>query len=153
MGRGPGINGGGRSPMGEENLSVKFTRHELTDRDRTGKMFPSNGNAVLTPKGQRAVVVNDQNRSSIEVQFPDPEAGQRSECYRAEKLRPAPRLDDKALTEDALKNITTQVNRATKSIWLSSETHEKTKLRRNHFTQSSGHFSKTKVLTSAGKIL
>ena len=78
-------------------------------------MFPSNGNSVLTPRGQRAVVANDQNRSAIEVHVPDPEATFRSEFYRAEELRPAPKLDDKALTKVASENINTQVNDATKA--------------------------------------
>ena len=78
-------------------------------------MFPSNGDRVLTPRGRRAVVVNDRNRSRIEVHVPDPEATLRSEFYRAEQLEPAPKLDDKALTEIASTNINTQVNDATKA--------------------------------------
>ena len=78
-------------------------------------MFPSNGESVLTPKGQRRVVVDDRNRSKIEVQSYDQEAGLRSEFYRAEELQAAPKLDDKALTKTASENINTQVNDATKA--------------------------------------
>ena len=73
-------------------------------------MFPSNGDKVLTPNGQIATVVDNRNRSNIHVQLPDREAGQRSEFYPAEELRPAPNPNDKDLTGKATKTIIDKID-------------------------------------------